>query len=208
VSAKRCTHGPLKGPSLDGLVWCSKCDAEVIHGFVVADALDAPKIPWSVEVEKLSGENNFRTMFKVGVQGFTLAHAEDEEAEAHCHRIAKFFREAMSRAGYRHVPAEEDWALNQLIRVSTLVGSHNAAEVLGDVRVLFENYRHMCQVVVELSGNKGPMAEDCKKQLAELWERRLLADAIDLLNGRKEPLTGMMTEQQALNVVCKANANE
>ena len=171
MSAKRCPHKFLPGPSLDGLLYCNECDAEVIRGYVVADTLDEPnpKTSWSVEVERLS-ENNFRTMFKVGVQGFTLAHEEDhDEAESHCRSIARMFCEAMSRAGYRTTPAHEDWALNQLALVGTLVGSHNTAEALGDVRAL----------VVEVANGTGPLAEACKRQLA-------LADAID--ESRKETM--------------------
>jgi len=167
MSAKRCPHKVLPGHALDGLLWCSDCNAEVIRGYIVADTLDAKddttKIPWAVDVEKLYGENNFRTMFKVGVQSFELAHAEnDDEAEQHCNFVARMFGEAMSRAGYGFLPASEDWSLNQLTRAGALVGSHNAAEVLGDVRAL----------VVEVANGKGPLAEACKKRLA-------FADACD-----------------------------
>lgn len=118
------------------------------------------KLPWVVEVEKLSGDHNFRAVFKVGVQSFTLAHVEnDDEAEQHCHTIARMFRQAMVNAG---CSTSEDWALNQLVQIGTLVGSHNAAETLGDVKAL----------VIEVANGTGPIAEACKKRLA-------LAEAID-----------------------------
>jgi hypothetical protein len=128
------------------------------------------KIPWTVDVEKLSGDNNFRTMFRVGVQGFTVAHAEDiDEAETHCQGIAKMFRQAMMNAGYCNTPASEDWALDQLTQIGTLVGSRNTAEALIDVRAL----------VVEVANGTGPLAEECKKRLAladECKKRPALAD--------------------------------
>ena len=104
-------------------MWCSKCNAEVICGYIVADTLDdlhelgrierraadqrpvdeaeadETKLPWSVVVQKLD-ENSFRTVFQVGVQHFVLACVENnDEAEQHCNFIAKMFRKAMSRAG-------------------------------------------------------------------------------------------------------------
>ena len=159
MSAKRCPHKVLPGPALDGVLWCDKCNAEVIRGYILADTLDGleNKIPWAVGVEALPGKNNFRTMFKVGVQSFTVAHAEDiDEAEIHCQRIAELFSKAMQNAGFGMLPASEDWALDQLTQVGTLVGSHNAAEALGDVRAL----------VVEVANGTGPLAEECRKRLA------------------------------------------
>jgi len=52
-------------------------------------------------------------------------------------------------------PAADDWALNQLAKVGTLVGSHDTAEVLGDVRAL----------VVEVANGDGPLASECVKRL-------------------------------------------
>jgi hypothetical protein len=49
VSARRCTHLPA-GPSLDVLLFCTECDAEVIHGYVVSDTLDAQSL-----VDRLNG---------------------------------------------------------------------------------------------------------------------------------------------------------
>jgi hypothetical protein len=115
VSARRCPHKPERGPALDGLLWCNRCDAETIRGYIVADTLDRPtdesdKSPWTVTVESI-GEHSFRTVFRVGVQGFTIAYDDSEEAEQHCHGIARMFRNAMSRAGL-----SRETLLNQALR--------------------------------------------------------------------------------------------
>lgn len=64
---------------------------------------NAKKMPpkaWSVNVEKLSGRNNYRTMFRVGNQGFMLADVQDDkEALEHCVFIQQMFLRAMENLG-------------------------------------------------------------------------------------------------------------
>lgn len=55
---------------------------------------------WTVNVEKLSGRNNYRTMFRVGNQGFMLADLQgDKEARQHCVFVQQMFMRAMEKLG-------------------------------------------------------------------------------------------------------------
>jgi hypothetical protein len=51
---------------------------------------------------------------------------------------------------------EVSWELTQLAAVGTFVGSHNTAEVLGDVRAIVE----------EVARGDGPLADACRRRLA------------------------------------------
>lgn len=61
---------------------------------------DKKDVPWTVNVEKLSGKRSYRTMLRVGAQGFELASVQDDkEALEHCRFIQQMFVRAMAALG-------------------------------------------------------------------------------------------------------------
>ncbi len=62
------------------------------------DRAVAPPVAWSVDIERL-GKENYRVMFVVGVQGFTLCHDQGAEALVRCEFFQRMFRRAMRNAG-------------------------------------------------------------------------------------------------------------
>lgn len=54
---------------------------------------------WTVNVERLSGKQNYRTMMRVGVQGFELASACGRASLQHRRFIQRMFIRAMAALG-------------------------------------------------------------------------------------------------------------